>query len=114
MRFLMPALRIAIAVAIVNATGRTALVYWSYHQFKDAAQHAALFGAEASTDVLHANTFAKGLELMIPVSEEQIVVSRNGPVTLIEAAYEHPVEYFPRRTYPLKLSFKVEGRRLGP
>jgi hypothetical protein len=49
---------------------------------------------------------------MIPIVEEQIVVTRDGSKTLIEAKYEHPVEYFPRQKYPLKLSFTVEGLNL--
>jgi hypothetical protein len=113
MRFIMPALRIAIAVAVINGTGRTALVYWNYNQFKDEAQQLARFGADASVDVLRASTFAKAVELLIPITEDQIVVVREGPVTRIQAAYEHPVEYFPHRTYPLKLSFAVEGERLS-
>jgi hypothetical protein len=114
MRLLMPALRIAIAVAIINATGRTALVYWSYQKFKDEAQQLARFGADASTDILHANAFAKAVELMIPISEEQIVVTRDGTRTSIQASYQHPVEYFPHRRYPLKLSFNVDGEKMAP
>lgn len=112
MRFFKSALRIGIAVAIINGTARTALVYWSYYQFEDAAQQLAVFGWQAPPEVLRSTAFDKASELFIPITEEQIVVTREGPRTMIQASYEHPVEYFPKRTYPLKLSFAVEGRNL--
>ena len=113
MPFLMSALRIGIAVAIINGAARTAGVYWSFYQFEDAAQQLAIFGYKAQPEVLRSDAHAKALELLIPITEEQIVVTRDGPKTLINAAYEHPVEYFPNQTYPLKLSFTVEARDMS-
>jgi hypothetical protein len=105
--------RIGIAVAIINGTARTAGVYWTFYQFEDAAQQLALFGKDTPVDVLYENVVAKAGELQVPIAAEQINVSREGLVTTIQANYQHPVEYFPRRTYPLKLSFSVEGRALS-
>ena len=113
MRYLMSALRIAIAVAVVNGAVRTAAVYWSYYQFEDAAQQLAILGWKSSPDMLRTGAFDKAMTLLIPITEEQIVVTRDGQKTFIAASYEHPVEYFPNRQYPLKLSFKVEGVNLS-
>ena len=112
MRFVLSALRIGLAVAVLNGAARAALVYWSFYQFEDAAQQLAMFGWQAHPDVLRSTAHSKASELFIPITEEQIVVTREGPTTLIQASYEHPVEYFPNRKYPLKLSFRVEGRNL--
>jgi hypothetical protein len=112
MNFIMSAMRIGIAVAIINGAGRTALVYWSFYQFEDAARQLAIYGWQSSPDVLRNSTFTKAAELMIPIAEDQILVTRDGPKTTIEASYEHPLEYFPNQRYPLKLSFSVEGRSL--
>jgi len=109
---LFAAVRIAIAVAVINGAGRTALVYWSYYQFQDAAQQLALFGYRTSPEVLRTNCFDKAMSLFIPISEDQIQVTREGPKTQIAASYVHPVEYFPHRMYPLKLSFTVEGMNM--
>jgi hypothetical protein len=113
MRVIMSAVRIAIAVAVVNGALRTALVYWSYYQFQDAAQQMAILGWKSSPEVLRSTAFDKANNLLIPIAEDQIVVTRDGPKTLISANYEHPVEYFPNRTYPLKLAFRVEGVNLS-
>jgi hypothetical protein len=112
MRFLMSVIRIAVVVAVINGTARAALVYWSYYQLKDAAQQLAVFGWQAPPELLRSQAFSRANELFIPITEDQIVVTRNGPVTVIEAQYEHLVEYFPHRQYPLKLSFTVEGRNI--
>jgi hypothetical protein len=113
MRYLKSALRIGLAVALINATARTALVYWTYHQFDDAAKQLAIFGWQTPPDVLRVTLLAKAGELQVPISEEQITVVRDGAVTLIEANYEQAVEYFPKRRYPLKFSVKAEGRNLA-
>lgn len=113
MSFLKSALRIAIAVAVINGAARTAAVYWRFYQFEDAAQQLAIFGHSSSPDILRSSAYAKAAALLIPIQEEQIVVTRDGYRTLINAAYEHPVEYFPNQVYPLKLSFSVEGRNLS-
>jgi hypothetical protein len=112
MRYFMSVVRIVLVVAIINGTARAALVYWSYYQLKDAAQQLAVFGWQAPTEVLRSQAFSKANELFIPITEDQITVTRKGAVTLIEAEYEHFVEYFPHRQYPLKLSFSVEGRNI--
>ena len=112
MRVLKSVLRIGIAVAIINGTARMALVYWSYYQFKDAAQQLAIFGFKAPPEVLRSSAYEKANELLIPITEDAIVVTREGHLTTIQASYEHPVEYFPKKHYPLKLSFSVEGRQM--
>lgn len=113
MRFMMSAFRIAIAVAVINGAVRAAAVYWSFYQFEDAAQQLAILGWKSTPDMLRASAFDKALSLLIPITEDQIVVTRDGPKTFIAASYEHPVEYFPNRQYPLKLSFKVQGVNLS-
>jgi hypothetical protein len=110
MQLLKSALRIGIAVAMINAAFHVGTAYWSFYQFQDAAQQLAIHGHHTAPEVLKSTAFSKAAELLIPITEEQIVVSRDGALTQIEAAYQHPVEYFPHRTYPLKLAFKVEGR----
>lgn len=112
MHVFMSALRIAIAVAVINGVGRTALVYWSHYQFQDAAQQLAILGSRSSPEVLRSGLLDKAAGLLIPIGEDQIVVTRDGAKLYIAAAYENPVEYFPNRHYPLKLSFRVEGVNL--
>jgi hypothetical protein len=113
MRVFMSALRIGIAVALINAVARTALVYWSFYQFEDAAQQLAIFGWNAAPETLRSTVAVKALEFQVPITPEEIDVTREGPITVISANYKHVIEYFPRQKYPLQMSFRVEGRNLS-
>lgn len=106
-------LRVALVVATMNAVARVGFAYWSFFQFKDHAQQTAVFGGQTPTEVLQYAVLEKAHELLLPVTAEQVVITRTGPQTLIRADYEQPVEYFPSRTYPMKFSFAVEGFTMG-
>jgi hypothetical protein len=113
MRSLGTLFRIALTVAIINATARVGFAYWSFYQLKDHAQQTVLFGGEKPTEVLQAGVFDKAAQLLLPMTLEQVVVTRSGPRTSIQAQYTQPVEYFPHQRYPMKFSFEVEGFTLG-
>jgi hypothetical protein len=106
-------IKIAVTVAIINAAARVGLAYWQFYQFKDNAQQAALFGGQTATEVLQQGVLNKANELFLPVTSEQVRVTRMGPRTLIEANYVQPIEYFPNQQYTMKFSFSVEGFTLS-
>jgi hypothetical protein len=110
MHVIKSALRIGIAVAIINGVVRVGGAYWAFYQLQDAAQQMAIHGHHTAPEVLRSTVYERAGQLLIPIAEDQIMVSREGTVTQIEAAYQYPIEYFPHQTYPLKLAFKVEGR----
>lgn len=113
MRSITAVFKIALTVAIINAAARVGLAYWGFYQFKDNAQQAALFGGQTPTEVLQEGVFNKAVELALPITAEQVHVTRTGPRTQIEASYVQPVEYFPNQQYPMKFSFSVEGFTLS-
>jgi hypothetical protein len=102
-------LRIALIVAILNGVARVGIAYWSFYLFKDHAQQTAIFGGQTPPDVLQYAVLEKAHELFLPVTANQITITRSGPRTLIQADYVQTVEYFPSQTYPMKFSFAVEG-----
>lgn len=106
-------LRVALTVAVMNGVARVGFAYWAHFQLKDHAQQTVVFGAQTPTDVLQYAVLEKAHELLLPVTAEQVVITRSGPRTVIRADYEQPVEYFPTKTYPLKFSFAVEGFTVG-
>ena len=113
MKYVNAVIRIAITVAIVNATARVGFAYWGFFQLKDHAQQTAVFGAQAPPDVLQTAVLERANELFLPLHAHQVNVTRRGPRTLIEANYELPIEYFPNKRYPMKFSFAVEGFALS-
>ena len=112
MRLLNAVIRVAIAVAVINAAARVGFAYWAFYQLRDNAERTAIFGAKEPTWALHAAVLDKANELFLPVEEDQVTVTRAGHKTIIEASYEQPIEYFPNQTYPMKFSFSVEGFRV--
>ena len=114
MRFATSMIRVALAVAALNAITRVGLAYWAFYQFRDNAEQTAVFGARQPTWALEWAVLDKANELFLPVDEGQVSVTRNGVKTIIEAHYVQPIEYFPKRTYPMEFSFSVEGFDLGP
>ena len=102
-------IKLLIALAILNAVARAAVVAWTYYQFRDEAQHLVVFGADVPPAELKEDVLAKAAELDVPIEGEDIEVSRAGTETFITVSYTHPVELFPRVFYPMPLSFSVEA-----
>ena len=113
MHYINAFLRVALTVAIMNGMARVGFAYWSFYQFKDHAQQTVVFGGQTPADVLQFAVLEKAHELFLPVTAEQITITRNGPRTQIRADYVQPVEYFPSKSYPMKFSFAVEGFHMG-
>jgi hypothetical protein len=102
-------IKLLITAAILNAAVRGGMAAFTYYQFKDRAEQLVIFGARATPDELHNQIVATAAELEVPIDPENITVEREGPRTRAEAAYIQPVEFFPSYTYPVNLSFRVEG-----
>jgi hypothetical protein len=113
MRLVNSLVRVAIAVAFLNASARVGFAYWAFYQLRDDAEQTAIFGAKEPTWALQAAVLDKADELFLPVEDDQVVVTREGFKTFIEARYVQPIEYFPNQTYPMEFSFSVEGFRVN-
>ena len=107
-------LKIAIAVAVLNALFRGAAVAWDYYELRDDAQQMIVFGAGTSTVELHNRILARAAELQVPLRPENLTVRRDGQRTIVEARYTQPVEYFPNQLYPADLSFTVDAFSMQP
>jgi hypothetical protein len=112
MRFIASIIRIALAVAFLNATARVGFAYWAHFQLRDEAEQTAIFGANQPTWALQQAVLEKADELLLPVGDDQVRVRRDGHKTIIEANYVQPIEFFPNQTYPMEFSFSVEGFRV--
>lgn len=107
-------IKIAIALAIINAAARAGMAALNYYQLKDATQQLVLFGAQAGTTDLHNRILDKATELRIPLQPADVVVHRQGTRTTVEASYTQPLALFPSYVYPAKLAFTVEVYSITP
>jgi hypothetical protein len=106
-------IKIAIALALINAAVRTGLVALDYYQLKDAAQQEAIFGGRTPPSEIATHVLEKAEELNVPLARNDLEVTRQGDLTMIRGVYTQPVELFPRFVYPFELSFAVEARVLA-
>jgi hypothetical protein len=102
-------IKLIIAVAIINGAVRSGLAAWKYYQFKDDAQQVVLFGTTTPTDQLRSAILDKAEELDVPLEPDGVDVQRDGDRTVAVASYVQPIELLPMYTYPVDLSFRVEG-----
>ncbi len=107
-------IKIAIALAIINAAYHAGEAAWDYYQLKDDTLQLITFGSQESTTELHNRILEKAALLDLPLLPENIAVHRQGTRTTVEAAYTQPIEYFPKQIYQAKLSFLVENYSLNP
>lgn len=106
-------IKFLIAAAIVNATARVGLASARYYQFKDASQELVTFGVNAAPGELQNSILDRATALNLPVTSEDIEVTRDGQYMRATASYTEDVEVFPTYTYPMAFHFTVQGIRLG-
>ena len=106
-------IKIAIAVAAINAAFHAGEAAWRYYQLKDAAQQLIVFGSEEHTTELHNRIVQKASEMEVPLLPENVAVHREGTRTFVDVSYTQPVEYFPNQVYPVDLKFSVEAYSLN-
>ena len=105
------AIKLLIAVAMINAAARAGMAALKYYQLKDGAQEVVLFGGTVSTDELRSEILDKAARLGVPLDLEGIDVRRDGSRTVASVSYVQPIDLLPTFTYPLDLSFSVEAFR---
>ena len=103
------AIQLIIAVAIINALIRSGSAVWRYYQLKDEAEEVLLFGGTMPLEQLRAEILDKAEELDIPLDADDIDVQRDGNRTVAFASYVQPIDLLPVYTYPVDMSFTVEG-----
>lgn len=107
------AIKLLIALAIVNAAVRAGMAAWSYYQLRDQAQQLIVFGAAVPTTELSNDILVKAMELEVPLEPRNLDVHREGNRTFVNASYTQPVEFFPTFIYPVELSFSLDAFSAG-
>jgi len=102
-------LKLAVALALINAAFHGGEAAWRYYQLKDATEQLIIFGSQEHTNELHNRIVQKAMELDVPLLPENITVHRQGYRTIVDASYTQPVEYFPNQIYPVNLKFSIEA-----
>lgn len=107
------ALKLVIAVALLNAVVRGADSAWNYYQLKDAAERALLFGAQRTSQQVHQQIMERALELQLPLKPEDLSIRWATGRRIAAAAYTQQVEFLPNYPYPVQFSFNVNTVVVG-
>jgi hypothetical protein len=102
-------IKLALVALVVHAGVRIVPVFWNYVRFRDACEEIAKFSSKKSAEEVHGRIVAKAAQYDIPVLQNAIFVTKQGPVTFVKADYTAQLEYFPTRFYPYAFRVDVQG-----
>lgn len=92
-------------IATLNATARVGSVYWNHYQFEDTVHEIVTYGGVTPIETLQQQVIDKADRLEIPLSYDDVAVTREGQTTTVDATYRKAVEVFP--SFIREFSFHV-------
>ena len=106
-------IKLLIAAAAIHACFRGGQAAWRYYAFQDATQQIVLFGGSQTPAQLHDEIVTRAREFELPVTVDDVEVTREGARTVAAVSYTDAVELLPRYERPFALSFTVEARSVN-
>ena len=107
-------IKLAIAALVANAAWRLGSVYIQFYKFKDAVTEVAQFSREKSGADLERRILELASQYDVPLADERLTVRRDDRNrTVIEGAYEQPVDLLPGYRYPWGFEMHVDVLTLG-
>jgi hypothetical protein len=103
--------RLIVFGLVVHAAVRIVPEFWHYLKFRDACAEAATYAGRKPLEELRARIAMLAREHDIPVTEQDIAVTRQGEIIYVSTAWTAQLEYVPTRYYPYDFVVDVEGRR---
>jgi len=106
--------KLLIVALIANATWRVGSAYLDYYRFKDAVREATAHRGTKTDGEIHDRVFQLVIEYDIPVTDENLKITRRDNHTIVEGSYVRPVEVVPTFKWDLHFdvyvdTFVVEG-----
>jgi hypothetical protein len=109
-------IKLLIVALIANGTWRVGTAYMNYYKFKDAVRETVQFRGTKSDAQIHDRVFELASEYGIPVTDENLTITREEGHTIVDGSYIQPIDIVPTFKYncPFKVhidTFVVEGER---
>ena len=106
--------KLALAALIANATWRLGSAYIQFYKFKDAVTEVAQFGRDKSGADLQRRVLELASQYDVPLTDEALTVRRDDRShTVIDGAYDQPVDLLPGYRYPWPFTVHVDVLTLG-
>ena len=100
--------KLIIVALVLNAVFHGGMATYRFVQLKESTHSLLALGDQASTEQLQERIVTRAKELNLPVSPEDVVVSREGQRTAARVSYRHGIEFFPGLRYPQEFDFNEE------
>jgi hypothetical protein len=102
-------LKLAVAALIANAAWRLGLAYLQFYRFQDALTQTAQFAGDRPVADIKSRMLALATQYEVPLAEDALLVRKNElNHTIIDGAYETPVDLFPGYTRQWPFSLHVD------
>lgn len=102
-------IKLVIVAMVINAAYRAGDAAWRFYSLKDAAQQMLVFGADTPPERLQEQILKRAAELKVPVSPDNVTVTREGTRSAASVSYRQDIELFPSYRYPYGFSFNVDA-----
>ena len=108
------AIRLAIVAVLANATWRVGTAYLKHYQFTDAVTQATQFRGGKSDEIVHDRVFELAAAHDIPVTDDNLSVTRQQNHTVVDGVYKRPIELFPGFKYDWPFTVHIDTFVLEP
>ena len=107
-------IRLALVAVLANATWRVGTAYTKHYRFTDAVTQATQFRGRRTDQDVHDRVFELAAIHDIPVTDDNLSVSRRDNHTVVDGSYRRPIEMLPGFTYLWPFSIHVDTFVLEP
>jgi hypothetical protein len=101
-------IRLAIVAILANATWRVGTAYAKHYRFTDAVTQATQYRGDKSDAQVHDRVFELAASYEIPVTDENLSVTRRDNHTIVDGAYKRPIDLLPGFTYEWPFTVHVD------
>jgi hypothetical protein len=101
-------IRLAIVALLANATWRLATAYAQHYRFTDAVTQTTQYRGDKSDSQVHDRVFELAASYEIPVTDENLSVTRRDNHTIVDGTYKRPIDLFPGFSYEWPFTVHVD------
>jgi hypothetical protein len=107
-------IRLAIVAALANATWRVGTAYMKHYRFIDAVTQTTQFRGGKTDEQIHDRVFELAAAHDIPVTGDDLSVSRRENHTIVEGTYRRPIDLLPGFKYEWPFTVHVDTFVMQP
>ncbi len=93
-------LKLLVVAAVINAAYRFGMAEYRFSTFKDSTRSVLVLGTVTPTETLEAQILKRAGDLELPISADDVEVTRDGLRTTANVSYHQEIEAFPGYRYP--------------